>query len=92
MVVFIGMSMGIEVLFFLLILILVVVIGVGRGMILVLVIGLLKFLQPLVLRGFGGLLGNRGNLGLRWLPDGRAASLGPYNCRQNRFSSSSGFV
>ena len=57
-----------------------------------LVIGLLKFLQALVLRGFGGLLGNRGNLGLRWLPDGRAASLGPYNCRQNRFSSSSGFV
>jgi hypothetical protein len=85
------MSMGIEILFFLLILVLVVV-GVGRGMLLVLVIGLLKFLQALVLRGFGGLLGNRGNLGLRWLPDGRAASLGPYNCRQNRFSSSSGFV
>jgi hypothetical protein len=72
------MSMGIEILLFLLIVV-VLVVGVGRGMLLVLVVGLLKFLQALVLRVFGGLLGNRGNLGLRRLPDGRAASLGPYN-------------
>ena len=47
----------------------------------VLVIRVLNLFQALILRDFGGLLGIRGNLGLRWLPDGWAASLGPQNRR-----------
>jgi hypothetical protein len=91
-VILVGLGMGIEVVLFL-ILILVVIVRRGRGMLLlVLVVGVLDFLQALALRVFRGFLGSRGDLGLRCLPEGWAASLCPHNCRQNRFSSSSGFV
>ena len=92
-VVLVGLGMGIEVVLFLILVLVVIVVGRGRGMLLlVLMVGVLDFLQALALRGFGGLMGSGGDLGLRCLPEGWAASLGPQNCRQNRFSSSSGFV
>ena len=92
-VVLVGLGMRIEVVLFLILVLVVIVVGRGRGMLLlVLMVGVLDFLQALALRGFWGLLGSGCDLGLRCLPKGWAASLGPQNCRQNRFSSSSGFV